>query len=764
MNRLTRLRCNACSMIARIIALCIALLATSMAWAAPAFQAAGTAQSATGTATVPWPTHQPGDIALLFVESTGGQAATLSTAAGFVQVTNSPQNTGTTTNGTRITVFWARATSSAMASPVVADPGDHVYAQILTYRGVIATGNPWDVTGGGVKATASTSVTVSGVTTTVANTLVVQAVARDNDSAAAAFSAQTNANLTGITEQSDAGTTSGNGGGFGVWDGAKATAGATGNTTATVTSSINAFLTIALKPEVPTLGNVSALCDSTTQVEVQFSTTVTSASAQNIANYSLDGGAAVTAAVLDGAGQVVTLTVSGMNPGQGYTLTVNNITGTYGGVLAASSQAHFFTEGGYLSGLLGTYYGQNGTSGAFFTGTSVSQTDNQVNFDWGASAPGPAGIGADNFSVRWTGFVTASVTGNYTFETNSDDGVRLYVNGVLVIDNWTDHSATTNDSAAIALTAGTRVAVTMEYYERGGNAVAQLSWSGPTTGGFQFIPRASLSHFCGVLGPVAFYKLDENVWSGSGAVTDSSGNGNNGTASGGAVPVSAKVCNGVQLNGSSRYIQVPGLSGMLNATASLAFWIKTTQVGSDTGWQAPGVTGVELTGGTDDIFWGWIDASGRIGVSVGDTYTTKSTVAINNGVWRHVVLTRDSVAGTYKIYIDGALNVSGAIATGTIGTAFTSLGRIEDTGGTIDYLNGQLDEIRIYDRVVTDSEVTTIFNETRPCVSFVDHYALVGSTSGVTCDVSAVRVIAHDATHTAVSPAAGTVLNLTTSP
>ena len=142
-----------------------------------------------------------------------------------------------------------------MSSPsVTIATGNHGYAQIITYRGVINTGNPWDVTGGGVKAAASTSVTVTGVTTTVPDTLIVQAVARDNDNAAAAFSAQANANLTGIVERSDAGTALGNGGGFAVWDGGKATATATGNTTATVTSSINAFLTIALKPGT-TLGN-----------------------------------------------------------------------------------------------------------------------------------------------------------------------------------------------------------------------------------------------------------------------------------------------------------------------------------------------------------------------------------------------------------------------------------------------------------------------------------------------------------------------------
>jgi MSHA biogenesis protein MshQ len=225
----------------------------SNAYAAPAFQAAGAAVSGTGTVSPAWPTHATGDVALLFVESTGGQAVTLTTPAGFVAVTNSPQTTGTTTNGTQIAVFWARAISSAMAAPTIGAPSNHVYAQIITYRGVGDAGNPWDVTGGGVKATASTSVTVTGVTTTVANTLIVQAVARDDDAAGAEFSAETNASLTGITERSDAGTTSGNGGGFAVWDGVKATAGATGSTTATVVSSVNAFITIALKYGTPTV-------------------------------------------------------------------------------------------------------------------------------------------------------------------------------------------------------------------------------------------------------------------------------------------------------------------------------------------------------------------------------------------------------------------------------------------------------------------------------------------------------------------------------
>ena len=224
--------------------------------AIPTYQAAGTFRGGTGSVTPTWPnSHAVGDIALLFVESVGGEAVTLSTPAGFTQVPNSPQfsGTGTGAGSTRLTVFWARATSNNMPDPVVADPGNHVAAQIIIYRGVIDTGNPWDVTAGGSKATASTSLSVTGVTTTVPDTLIVQAASKDTDSSAAGFSAQANGNLTNIVERVDTGTNRGVGGGFAVWDGGKAALGATGTTTVTVTNSVNAFMTIALKPNITNL-------------------------------------------------------------------------------------------------------------------------------------------------------------------------------------------------------------------------------------------------------------------------------------------------------------------------------------------------------------------------------------------------------------------------------------------------------------------------------------------------------------------------------
>jgi glucose/arabinose dehydrogenase len=132
------------------------------------------------------------------------------------------------------------------------------------------------------------------------------------------------------------------------------------------------------------------------------------------------------------------------------------------------------TGGGTGNGLSGTYF-DNST----LTGPSVSRIDPTVDFIWGAAAPAP-GIGAETFSVRWTGQIQPQFSETYRFYTVSNDGVRLWVNGQRVVNNWTNHG-TTENSGIIALTAGQRYAITMEFYEDTGYATARLLWSSPST-------------------------------------------------------------------------------------------------------------------------------------------------------------------------------------------------------------------------------------------------------------------------------------------
>ena len=143
------------------------------------------------------------------------------------------------------------------------------------------------------------------------------------------------------------------------------------------------------------------------------------------------------------------------------------------------------------SGLTAQYFNDPGT-GAHFGTLVLTRVDSTINFNWGTASPA-AGVKADNFSVRWSGTVEAPVSGSYRFSTVSDEGIRVWVNGQLVINNWTPHSTTTNTSATIALTAGTRYSLTVEYFERTGGATARLQWSYPGQG-TQIIPASRLFH------------------------------------------------------------------------------------------------------------------------------------------------------------------------------------------------------------------------------------------------------------------------------
>lgn len=136
------------------------------------------------------------------------------------------------------------------------------------------------------------------------------------------------------------------------------------------------------------------------------------------------------------------------------------------------------------NGLRGDYY-----DNANLTNLKLTRTDNTINFNWGSGSPNSA-IAPNTFSARWTGQVQAPSSGTYTFYTQSDDGIRLWVNGQRLINNWTNHSVTEN-RGTITLTAGQKYDIKLEYYENTGSAVARLLWSGPGISK-QVIPQSRL--------------------------------------------------------------------------------------------------------------------------------------------------------------------------------------------------------------------------------------------------------------------------------
>jgi hypothetical protein len=120
------------------------------------------------------------------------------------------------------------------------------------------------------------------------------------------------------------------------------------------------------------------------------------------------------------------------------------------------------------TGLVGEYYVTNS-----FTGLQVTRLDPTIDFNWGGSPD--VGVPFDAFTVRWTGQIQPRFTGIYTFFTNNDDGARLWIDGRMIINDWTEHAATEN-SGTISLVAGQKYDIRMDFWDQTGVAVAQLSW------------------------------------------------------------------------------------------------------------------------------------------------------------------------------------------------------------------------------------------------------------------------------------------------
>jgi hypothetical protein len=122
-------------------------------------------------------------------------------------------------------------------------------------------------------------------------------------------------------------------------------------------------------------------------------------------------------------------------------------------------------------GLTGDYY-----NNADLTSFVLTRIDPVVNFNsWGNESPDPS-IGADTFSVVWSGQVKATYAETYTFYTTTDDGVRLWVNGQLLVDKWITQGGA-EWSGMITLEDGQKYNIVMEYFEDLGGAGAELRWS-----------------------------------------------------------------------------------------------------------------------------------------------------------------------------------------------------------------------------------------------------------------------------------------------
>lgn len=144
---------------------------------------------------------------------------------------------------------------------------------------------------------------------------------------------------------------------------------------------------------------------------------------------------------------------------------------TIGGGLLRPIESQHFTkvEGTDKTGMKGEYFDNMDLSG----GPVLTRIDSMVDFSFGANSPAP-GIGEDKFSVRWKGKIIPPETVHH-IGTSSDDGSRLYLDGKLLIDDWTEHGEKPI-SAEAELRPGKEYEVVFEYFDNRLGASARLTW------------------------------------------------------------------------------------------------------------------------------------------------------------------------------------------------------------------------------------------------------------------------------------------------
>ena len=156
---------------------------------------------------------------------------------------------------------------------------------------------------------------------------------------------------------------------------------------------------------------------------------------------------------------------------------ISNYLGAAGKVLYAEDapdladvfqRVEFITGPGGESGLKGEYFNNEQLTGD----PALVRTDKTVAFKWGDDSYISGGP-VDHFSIRWTGYFIPKTTDDYKFYTSADDGVRLYIDGEPVIDDWKRH-AETLDSFGKRLEAGKPYQIKLEYFEATGGATASF--------------------------------------------------------------------------------------------------------------------------------------------------------------------------------------------------------------------------------------------------------------------------------------------------
>ena len=242
--------------------------------------------------------------------------------------------------------------------------------------------------------------------------------------------------------------------------------------------------------------------------------------------------------------------------------------------------------------------------------------------------------------------------------------------------------------------------------------------------------------------PVVYYRLNETAGPSAANLGSAAGYGGTfaGTVSLGLEAAGAGLGTALDLRGANNgYIDTGNnISAYLNTTASLEFWIRTTQSGGNPNWRSPALTGQDQGGGANDIWWG-VNSGGRIGITIGNNTESPLTPSpINDDAWHHLLITRDNPSGVVNIYLDGqpsaVTTFDGADGRG-LGIACNWMGH-GSSGQSAAVLDAAIDEVAVYDRILTGQDAE-------------EHFDASSSTGGVACGIA--NAAASGVTHAAAN-------------
>lgn len=382
----------------------------------------------------------------------------------------------------------------------------------------------------------------------------------------------------------------------------------------------------------------------------------------------------------------------------------------------------------------------------YFTGMGFqtffrNRVDSNVDFSWGTGS-NPAG-GANTFSARWTGQILAPETGNYTFYSNSDDGFRVWVNNTLIDDFWTDHGPTNSTSATVAMTAGQKYDIVIEFYENGGGAEAHLGWKIPSNGCASYaacprVPRANLFPGTGSGMTLSLAGVSDTVptdrdfvndgfvrhYNGDGA--GSIANGATVSANVGAVNLTATNTNGSGLSYVTglinQAISFDGIddsftganTGLSTGTTARGFsvWIKPVNTGADRGLFHYGAN-TNLNG-----FGALLRTAGGIQFRGGGTTSCNSSNSVNWDQWNHVAIRFAGGGGNVSIYLNGTTTSCGNLALNTSAGNLT----IGSNPSTANLYSGELDEFGLWNVDIANNAInflpTLIYQHQNPTPNY----------------------------------------------